>query len=196
VKREKIFLGIGLLVLGVAIHLLPELNNSLFYQINHFHFRWLDTVMLPITYCGDGVVLSIVALGAWRLRGFRKFLQLVLILISAGILVQIIKHFFPSPRPSLVFSDIHILGPVLRAHSFPSGHTASTFGLVSFLSGEFPKLETLLWVMAMLIGFSRIYVGAHFPADVLFGAGLGYLVAKIYIVAWQDSKCSGRAKLC
>ena len=185
-KREKIFLGIGLLALAIAIHLLPELNNFLFYQINQFHFHWLDTIMLPITYCGDGVVLSIVALGFWRLRGLRRFLQLVLILITAGILVQIIKYFFPSPRPSQVFSDIHILGPVLRARSFPSGHAASTFGLVGFLSGEFPKLENLLWVLAILIGFSRVYVGAHFPADVLFGAGLGYLVAKIYMVVWEE----------
>lgn len=184
-KRGKILIGIVLVVLGVIIHLLPELNNFLFYQINHFNFHWLDTIMLPITYCGDGTVLAIVALGLWRLRGWRKFLWLVLILISAGILVQIIKYFFPSPRPSVVFPDIHILGPVLRARSFPSGHTASTFGLISFLSGEFPKLVTLLWVMAILIGFSRVYVGAHFPADVLFGAGLGYLVAKIYMVAWK-----------
>jgi undecaprenyl-diphosphatase len=186
VKRENIFLGIGLLVLGVAIHLLPELNNFLFYQINHFHFRWLDTVMLPITYCGDGTVLFIIALGVWRVRGLRKFVYVVLILISVEILVEIIKHFFPLPRPSAVFSDIHILGPILKARSFPSGHVASTFGLVSFLSGEFPKLETLLWVVAILVGFSRIYVGAHFPADILFGAGLGYMVAKIYVTIWED----------
>ena len=184
-KRGKILIGIVLVVLGVIIHLLPEINKFIFYQINHFHFHWLDTIMLPITYCGDGTVLAIVALGLWRLRGWRKFLWLVLILISAGILVQMIKYFFPSPRPSAVFPDIHILGPVLRARSFPSGHTASTFGLISFLSGEFPKLVTLLWVMAILIGFSRVYVGAHFPADVLFGAGLGYLVAKIYMLVWE-----------
>jgi undecaprenyl-diphosphatase len=188
VKREKILLGIGLLALGVAIHLFSELNSFLFYQINHFHFHWLDTIMVPITYCGDGVVLSIVALGFWRLRGWRKFLKLVLILITAGILVQTIKHFFPSPRPSQVFSDIHILGPVLKAGSFPSGHTASTFGLVSFLSGEFPKLGKLAWVLAILIGFSRVYVGAHFPADVIFAAGLGYLVAKIYMMIWEIEK--------
>jgi len=186
VKRENILLGIGLLVLGAAIHLLPELNNFFFYQINHFHFHWLDTVMLPITYCGDGTVLFIVALGVWRLRGLRKFLHLVLILISAGILAEIIKHFFPSPRPSAVFSDIHILGPILKARSFPSGHAASTFGLVSFLSGEFPKLQTLLWVVAVLVGLSRIYVGAHFPADILFGAGLGYMVAKIYVAVGEN----------
>lgn len=185
-KRKKILLGIGLVVLGVIIHLLPEINKFLFYQINNFHFHWLDTIMLPITYCGDGTVLAIVALGLWRLRGWRKFLWLVLILASAGILVQMIKYFFSSPRPSAVFPDIHILGSVLRAHSFPSGHTASTFALISFFSGEFPQLGTFLWVMAILIGFSRVYVGAHFPADVLFGAGLGYLVAKIYIVTWES----------
>lgn len=185
-KREKILLGIGLVVLGVTIHLLPEINKFLFYQINNFHFHWLDTIMLPITYCGDGTVLAIVALGLWKLRGGRKFLWLVLILISGGILVQIIKYSFPSPRPGAVFSDIHILGPVLRAHSFPSGHVTSTFGLVSFISREFPQLATLIWIMAILIGFSRVYVGAHFPADVLFGAGLGYLVAKIYIMVWKN----------
>jgi undecaprenyl-diphosphatase len=186
VKREKILVGIGLVVLGVIIHLLPEINKFIFYQINHFHFHWLDTIMLPITYCGDGTVLAIVALGLWKLRGWRKFLWLVLILISAGILSQMIKYFFPSPRPIAVFSDIHILGPVLRAGSFPSGHVTSTFALVSFLSREFPQLGTLIWIMAILIGFSRVYVGAHFPADVIFGAGLGYLVAKIYIVIWEN----------
>jgi membrane-associated phospholipid phosphatase len=191
-KRKKILVGIGLVVLGVIIHLLPEINKFLFYRINNFHFHWLDTIMLPITYCGDGTVLAIVALGLWKLRGWRKFLWLVLILASVGILVQMIKSFFPSPRPSALFSDIHILGPVLRARSFPSGHTASTFGLISFLSGEFPQLGTLLWVMAILIGFSRVYVGAHFPADVLFGAGLGYLVAKIYMMIWQHRRKVGK----
>jgi len=185
VKREKILLGIGLLALAVVIQLLPTINRFLFYHINGFHFRWLDTIMLPITYCGDGTVLSIVALGLWRLRGGKKFLRLVLILISAGILVQVIKYFFPAPRPSVVFSDIHILGPVLRAQSFPSGHAASTFGLVSFVSGEFPKLQTLLWILAILIGLSRVYVGAHFPADVIFGAGLGYLLGNIYLSVWE-----------
>jgi len=185
-KKEKILLGIGLVVLGVTIHVLPEIDKFLFYQINNFHFHWLDTIMLPITYCGDGTVLAIVALGLWKLRGWRKFLWLVLILISGGILVQIIKYSFPSPRPDAVFSDIHILGPVLRAHSFPSGHVTSTFGSVTFLSREFPQLGTLIWIMAILIGFSRVYVGAHFPADVLFGAGLGYLVAKIYIIVWEN----------
>jgi len=180
VKGKKILVGFGLLALAIIIHLLPQLNNFLFYWINHFHFRWLDTIMVPITYCGDGTVLSIVALGFWRLRGGKKFLQLVLVLISAGILVEVIKHFFPSPRPISVFSDINVLGPVLKARSFPSGHTASTFGLVSFISGEFPRLDTLIWIMAVLIGLSRVYVGAHFPADVLFGAGLGYLLGNIY----------------
>lgn len=179
-KREKILVGIGLLVLATIIHLLPQVNSFLFYWMNHFHFRWLDTIMLPITYCGDGTVLSIVAIGFWRLRGGKKFLQLVLVLISAGILVQIVKYLFPSPRPISVFSDIQVLGPVLKARSFPSGHTASTFGIVSFISGEFPKLDTLIWVMAVLISLSRVYVGAHFPADVLFGAGLGYLLGNIY----------------
>jgi len=174
------------MALGMAIYFSREVNNSLFYQINHFHFHWLDTVMLPITYCGNGVLLSIVALGVWRLRGLKKFLQVVLILVSAGILVQGVKDFFPSPRPGAVFSDIHILGPVLKARSFPSGHAASTFGLVSFLVREFPKLQTLLWVVAILVGFSRIYVGAHFPADILFGAGLGYLVANIYVAIWES----------
>ncbi len=185
-KKKNILVGVGLVALGVIIHLLPEINKFLFYRINNFHFRWLDTIMLPITYCGDGTVLAIVTLGLWKLRGWRKFLWLVLILISAGILVQTIKYFFPSPRPVAVFSDIHILGPVLRARSFPSGHTTSTFALVSFLSGEFPQLGTLIWVMAILIGFSRVYVGAHFPADVICGAGLGYLVAKIYIMVWES----------
>jgi len=186
VKRENILVGVGVVGLAFVMHILPEVDKTIFYQINHLHFHWLDTVMLPITYCGDGTVLFLVSLGVWRLRGFKKFLKLVLILLTCGIFVELIKYFFPSPRPSQVVSDIHILGSLLRARSFPSGHAASTFGLVTFVSEEFPKLQTLSWVIGILVGYSRIYVGAHFPADVLFGIGLGYLVAKTYMAVWQD----------
>jgi undecaprenyl-diphosphatase len=67
--------------------------------------------------------------------------------------------------------------PVPHDGSFPSGHAATSFAAATVLSFAFPRLAPALFLLAAAVGFSRVYVGVHYPLDVLGGAVLGVLVA-------------------
>jgi undecaprenyl-diphosphatase len=70
----------------------------------------------------------------------------------------------------------HQLGPRTSTHSFPSGHTATSFAAATVLSWWAPRLRVPLYVLATLIALSRLYNGDHYPLDVLGGLALGLLV--------------------
>jgi len=167
---------------GIVLHfLMPEVDAGLFTVINGMHFDLLDKIMLSVSYCGDTVVIIIALLLLGRLKGAEKFLRSLLAVVLAGVLVHLIKGIFPSPRPLGVLADVRVLGPALRVSTFPSGHACSIFALGVVTGEEFKNLFPFYLALAILVGISRIYVGAHFPADVIFGAGLGYLAGNIYL---------------
>ena len=113
----------------------------------------------------------------------------ILSTILATLIVNILKHYFDIPRPASVIdkSLINIIGPVLYAHSFPSGHTVTIFTFTGLLIYRFRSFifRVTIITLAILVGISRIVVGAHWPADVLGGAVIGLLcsMAGIFLVS-------------
>jgi undecaprenyl-diphosphatase len=88
------------------------------------------------------------------------------------------------PRPFVTFTDLKIIIPTPSEFSFPSGHTASSFAAASVFYKHLPrKIGIPAIVLAGLIGLSRLYVGVHYPTDViagvLMGIFLGWLAEKI-----------------
>jgi len=67
--------------------------------------------------------------------------------------------------------------PLPHDASFPSGHAATSFAAATMLSLSFPRFAPFLYVLAAAIAFSRVYVGVHYPLDVIGGAALGVLIA-------------------
>ncbi|MEW6418546.1 MAG: phosphatase PAP2 family protein [Nitrospirota bacterium] len=105
-----------------------------------------------------------------------KILPVVSSYLMSGIAVQVMKYFWNVPRPAALFDHIHVVGETLRTASFPSGHTATALALFYVLSkGENIRLKTLFLILALSVGYSRVYVGAHFPLDILVGGIIGYL---------------------
>lgn len=75
----------------------------------------------------------------------------------------------------------HQLGPSVRTHSFPSGHSATSFAAATMLSAAAPRFRVAFYALACLIAFSRLYNGVHYPTDVVAGALLGWAIALLLL---------------
>lgn len=147
----------------------------------------LDNIMIFITSLGNGGLIWIAATVILIIpKKTRKagIMSAVALLGSLIINNNIVKNIVQRPRPFVTFTDLQIIIPTPSEFSFPSGHTSSSFAAASVFYTHLPKkIGVLAIVLAFLIGLSRLYVGVHYPTDViagiLMGIFLGYLAENI-----------------
>ncbi len=105
--------------------------------------------------------------------------------VTAGLLTTVLKYSFNRPRPFVTYPDINKY-TLAGSKSFPSGHTASAFAAATSLSLSFPKWYVIApaYAYACTIGYSRMYLGVHYPSDVFMGAlvGSGTAVGMHYVM--------------
>jgi len=175
-----------LVILGIAFVPVQSFDRALFSFLNGLHSPFADPFWLALTTLGDGLILAII-LGAFLTVNPRVTVLGLVMLLAASVVANTIKALFPSLRPAELMESVHVIGPLLRSGSFPSGHTAASMAvglsIASFLSSRAAAAGAL--ILAVLMSLSRIFVGAHFPKDVLGGiicsVAIFYLVA---VVAW------------
>ena len=97
-------------------------------------------------------------------------------------------------RPPLRFPEPHTLVPVPSSPSFPSGHAATSFACAATLAWLTPLSPVALYTLATLIAFSRVYVGIHYPLDVIGGAALGLGVATALRLLVEARRRSARSR--
>lgn len=108
--------------------------------------------------------------------------------IGSGIIVQILKHLVGRARPRMTLPPWEHIGPSFDSdlHSFPSGHTTTSFALAAVLASRFPRQAWIFYLIAGLVGVGRVVGGSHYPSDVLAGAILGLVVGWVLAdTAWR-----------
>jgi membrane-associated phospholipid phosphatase len=118
-----------------------------------------------------GVVLAVI----WR-RPWLLVLLLAADAVADGLSYEL-RQWIGRERPPLVYPDPKPLVDVPHSGAFPSGHASTAFACATVLAWASPRLRIPVFVLAAAIAWSRVYVGVHWPLDVLGGALLGVLVA-------------------
>jgi membrane-associated phospholipid phosphatase len=137
---------------------------------------WLDRMMLGFTQVGSGfAALGIVLVLFIASERFLAY-ELILGTLTLWLVVELVKLLIHRSRPFIRLTQARIVGLRARGRSFPSGHTSQAFFMATLMTQHFHSsvwIALLLYTAALLVGITRLYVGAHYPRDVLAGAILG-----------------------
>lgn len=189
IKKNKLFYILTAIFWLVCSMILLSVNKGeplLF--INHFHQPVLDHFFYYTTALGDGLFSVLFLLGIFVFCNMRKGLVITLVFLTVVVVVQVLKNIFfdGEPRPFIYFQETQGLYyiPWLEIHkfnSFPSGHTAQAFCFALCLSfyATQKKYSLLFFGLALLTGFSRMYLMQHFPIDVFVGSFLAVLITTL-----------------
>ncbi len=150
----------------------------------------LDRIMQFITSLGDGGFLAILAclvlilIPRFRKTGLTASLSLALDYLFLNL---ILKNLVARVRPYVLIEKLHLIAKEPSDYSFPSGHSGAAFAVASVLFLCMPrKVGIPAMALAALIAFSRLYLGAHFPTDVIGGVLLGCLTGWIsWRLVWK-----------
>lgn len=194
-KQIRLFfiLYLVLLLCCLVIKLLFT-KETIYFAVNSHYSNRADDMAPYFTDLGDGWTTISLAL-ILVLFNYRKALLLGSAYAVTSLSAQIIKHIIKAPRPALFFSQrlnqIHFVkGMYLdKFNSFPSGHTVTAFStavVIAYLLKN-KNWSILLFITAILVGYSRMYLSEHFFEDVTAGSALGVFLT-IFWITWLDNK--------
>ncbi|AUS99821.1 phosphoesterase [Nostoc sp. CENA543] len=193
------------LILGSAAATTLMLSSGILYQygldegillgLQKLHNPLLDAIIKGVTFLGEPTfflgICSALGMNLWQNQRQREAKALGLATIGAVVLNGLFKELFRRARPTLwdyIVNAVH--------YSFPSGHamvSTAVYGCIGYiLAKEFPQwrkqILTSTTVLILAIGFSRLYLGVHWPTDVLAGyaAGLLWLIVCILYLEWEQ----------
>ena len=179
---QRLLIGLLLIFNLVALSLLFTSGQRvdeaifIFFNLRSRRSQLLDFLMTLLTQIGSGWPVLLITAILYYLDYNRLAVELSLGTLTLWLTVETIKALADRSRPYLQLKETRIVGWKARGRSFPSGHTSQAFFLASFLLRYF-QLDLAgaagLYALAIIVGVTRIYVGVHYPRDVIGGALLG-----------------------
>jgi undecaprenyl-diphosphatase len=163
-------------------------DEKAFLWLNSFHLEALDPVVLQLTQTITWIPLYVLLLyliyridpknTLWILGGV-MFTILLADQVSSGLMKPYFERLRPCHDPRWE-GMMHVYGRCGGLYGFVSSHAANTFGLATFLTlklGKKQKAIAWLFLYALVVSYTRIYLGVHYPLDLFFGALVGVLAA-------------------
>jgi membrane-associated phospholipid phosphatase len=178
---------IGIAIVAIAIGAAFYFDDTVWAFIRQHQNRALYNFMRNVSRFGDWpshVALGLLLLGIAWIRGSKKwsrvFLAMLIAMALAGLAGHVMKRTIPRPRPS-VKSELRWGGPRFstKYHSFPSGHVGASTAFFGVLLIARRRVGIACLPIPILIGFSRMYIGAHYLSDVVCAAILGTFCALV-----------------
>jgi len=166
-----------------------SLDLAVFYLFNHsLSTPVLDKFFSILTNVNNWYIAYIILLGiVFKKGGLRGKIAVVLVILLIVATDQlghkVIKEIFQRIRPCNALTDVITPLGCNGTYSFPSNHALNNFAAAMFFTRLFPKFKWILFITASLIALSRVYLGLHYPSDIIGGAiigsAFGYIFATI-----------------
>jgi len=166
---------------------LSAADRGAFVWVVEHRAAWLDPIFIALSVIGYAGVVWIVLATVLSLVWRRSLLLPTALTLgsvwAADLVAAILKNVIDRPRPPSVVPEADPLFGGTLSSSLPSGHAATSFAGAAVLAYLFPRALPWLAILAVAIAFSRVYVGVHYPFDVLAGAVVGASVGALVVLA-------------
>lgn len=179
-----------------------QLDTDLFLWLNRHYAPWLDPLMVFVTGRNSWFPFYALLI-AWLIYRYRQRAAWIIVTLAVAVALSdqtasaLLKPLTLRLRPCHVPALQPLIHPVLDCggrYGFASSHAANTFALATglwlLLGRQYPQTKWLFgW--AIVVSYSRIYVGVHYPLDVLAGAGIGVLAAALCVSVFRRVRPNG-----
>ena len=164
-------------------------ENLLLWIQRHVRFHAWDFFWIAVTSLGNaGIVWLLLCIGLLTQRRTREAGQAALLSMTLCFVMcnLILKNMVARTRPYDLIPELTTLIPPPTDYSFPSGHTSASFACALVLVSMLPKKYGIpILILAVLIALSRLYVGVHYPSDVLGGLLVAVVVSAGVLWYWR-----------
>ena len=173
---------------------LLEFDRSLFYFCNQSMRNWLFDIVFPFLTDLNRKPVALVIVGLlWvllLLKGGRHgriaaLLLIPTIALSDQLSSSVLKFIIERARPCHELANVHLLVGCGSGYSFPSSHAVNNFAGALVLSYFLPRWTWAFFSFAALVAFSRVYVGVHYPSDIIGGAIIGMIIGAAVLTSFR-----------
>lgn len=171
--------------MSALLEAVGRLDFTTFQLLRYYHSPLVDVLMASVSDIAAGAGIWIALTFLIAIVQPRRWPAAVQVLLSIALTIIVTetaaKPLFNRGRPFESYTGTRVYGLKPTTRSFPSGHVANAGAAAYALSKMAPQAGVVFWLIAALISYSRVYLGMHYPIDVIGGALIGFTVAKFVV---------------